>query len=398
MLSLLKACISACFEAKEQKDPEEAPSQNPPFIASEQRPHTAPQQGYGVPQQVQFPPLLHQTTVPEKAKPSGSWAQVAGNNVQTQHQQQTYFQVPQEQVEQYRKKPAHEQLYAPAASVSAAPSAQELQDLSQACHRLWSLDLNRLSPGQDYEIDCQGGKKVYQREDMAGNSLFTYVREEALARPTYARFLALLDNYKLAQGQAEQVTRQESEEQRAFIEEIARTAPIQYLHSYLASSGRGPQDMGEFKSVLHSLWFRLYGRGGGRGSSSAFEHVFVGEVKDTPEGREVSGFHNWVQFYLEESKGTVNYRGFILPRRRATELPDSQTQLLTVQFTWHGVLKEVTSSFIGVSPEFELALYTLCYYAGGEDNRVQMAQYEVNVKVYRLGQDKIGSAFPIVEE
>ena len=40
--------------------------------------------------------------------------------------------------------------------------------------------------------------------------------------------------------------------------------------------------------------------------------VFVGEVD---EGK-VVGFHNWIQFYLEERAGRVNYLGHLLPRGR----------------------------------------------------------------------------------
>jgi len=108
------------------------------------------------------------------------------------------------------------------------------------------------------------------------------------------------------------------------------------------------------------------------------------------------GFAIWDgwQFYVEEVKGTVNYQGFILPRRRG-EFPDAHTQLLTVQFDWNGVRKDQSSVLMGVSPEFEVALYTLCFYAGQEDNYVDLGPYRVNVKCYRLGQEKIGSAFPI---
>ena len=75
--------------------------------------------------------------------------------------------------------------------------------------------------------------------------------------------------------------------------------------------------------------------------------------------------------------------------------PDAHTQLLTVQFDWNGVRKDQSSVLMGVSPEFEVALYTLCFYAGQEDNYVDLGPYRVNVKCYRLGQEKIGSAFPI---
>ncbi|XP_020397294.1 poly(U)-specific endoribonuclease-B [Zea mays] len=199
------------------------------------------------------------------------------------------------------------------------------------------------------------------------------------------------------QGYKEVVTQQDKHEEIAFVDEIARTAPIKYLHRYLVQKGAVPQDYEDFKRMLTSLWFDLYGRGGNSSFSSAFEHVFVGEIKGRGQGEsEVSGFHNWIQFYLEEDKENVDYQGYIFPRRRG-ESPDSEIQLLTVQFEWHGVLKSVSSTLIGVSPEFEVALYTLCFFVGGEDNRVDIGPYSVNVKCYRLGNNKIGSAFPIAE-
>lgn len=41
--------------------------------------------------------------------------------------------------------------------------------------------------------------------------------------------------------------------------------------------------------------------------------VFVGEVD---EGK-VVGFHNWIQYYLEERAQRVNYLGYLLPRGRS---------------------------------------------------------------------------------
>ncbi|XP_063948936.1 uncharacterized protein LOC108222273 isoform X1 [Daucus carota subsp. sativus] len=40
--------------------------------------------------------------------------------------------------------------------------------------------------------------------------------------------------------------------------------------------------------------------------------------------------------------------------------PDSQTQLLTILSEWNGVIKSVSSTLVGLSPEFEPALYRLC--------------------------------------
>ena len=41
--------------------------------------------------------------------------------------------------------------------------------------------------------------------------------------------------------------------------------------------------------------------------SSGFEHVFVGETRS---GTEIIGFHNWLQFYLQEKHGHLDYKGY----------------------------------------------------------------------------------------
>ncbi|GLU05486.1 hypothetical protein SLE2022_225860 [Rubroshorea leprosula] len=292
------------------------------------------------------------------------------------------------------KRPPSEQEYCNEVEVGTnlKPSEEELADLSQACNRLWELDLNRLVPGKDYQIDVGEGKKVYQKEDMAEGSLFSWLNEDIFRRPTFSRFCSLLDNYNPDVGHKEVISPEERQEQTAFIEEISRTAPIKYLHKYLSLKGIISENYQDFKSMLATVWFDLHNRGGTSGSSSAFEHVFVGEIKQRDE-QEVCGFHNWLQFYLEEAKGRVDYQGFILPRRHG-EIPDSESQLLSIQFEWNGVLKSVSSTLIGVSPEFEIALYTLCFFTGREDNHIQLGSYPVNIKCYRFG-DRIGSVFPI---
>lgn len=129
---------------------------------------------------------------------------------------------------------------------------------------------------------------------MAEGSLFSWLSEDVFRRPTISRFCSLLDNYNPFQGHQEVVSSEEKQEQVAFIEEISRTAPIIYLYKYLSAKGIVSGDYQNFKRMIISLWFDLCGRGGTYGCSSAFEHVFVGEIKQREE-QEVSGFHNWLQ-------------------------------------------------------------------------------------------------------
>jgi hypothetical protein len=49
---------------------------------------------------------------------------------------------------------------------------------------------------------------------------------------------------------------------------------------------------------------------------------------------------------------------------------DDADRVLSVQFDWKGQRKPVTTLLVGTSPEFELALYTLCFVAGGQGTRL----------------------------
>jgi poly(U)-specific endoribonuclease len=86
-------------------------------------------------------------------------------------------------------------------------------------------------------------------------------------------------------------------------------------------------------------------------SHCIFNSVFVGEIRDD----KISGFHNWIQFCIEEKKGTVDYRGYIKPKSKTNADTDSNDHVLTLQFHWKGVEKQIGSIFIGVSPEWEMS-------------------------------------------
>ncbi|CAJ1969494.1 unnamed protein product [Cylindrotheca closterium] len=267
--------------------------------------------------------------------------------------------------------------------------------LSDAVQELWKLDVNRLTPDRDYSINVQGGKKPYWKEDQAEDPLFTSVDRRALNRPTYKTFVALLDNYTSQTGQAERVTSSERKENSDFLNAIMQTAPMQFCHKYLHAKipDKVSSSQNEFKKLLNKIWFDLYRRAGSL-DSSGFEHVFVGEVKNG----KISGFHNWIQLWMEEQKGDLDYRGYIKPRGRSEAVTDSNDHILTLQFSWHGVEKAVGTSFIGVSPEFEMALYSMCFLLGEEDNQVFLNtgtdEFELNIKCYTYNGDKIGTAFP----
>jgi hypothetical protein len=57
--------------------------------------------------------------------------------------------------------------------------------------------------------------------------------------------------------------------------------------------------------------------------NSRFEHVFVGEIDGSAANAPVSGFHNWVRYYLEEKAGRAVFQRWkgqtdvrIIPRKK----------------------------------------------------------------------------------
>ncbi|XP_027559352.1 poly(U)-specific endoribonuclease [Neopelma chrysocephalum] len=229
---------------------------------------------------------------------------------------------------------------------------RELVELSE---QLYGLDHNRARPG-DIALNPQhraGPGDTGHGRDLSPQPLYKHVNEELFSRPTYSSFIKLLDNYQRATGREEEVTAEELREQETFLGAAMGTELMRTLFAFLREKNRYDSEQ-EFLEDLKEMWFGLYSRGDGEQDSSGFEHVFSGEVK---KGK-VSGFHNWIRFYLLEKQGMVNYlsHNFDGPW-------DTFPRVLGLQFSWDGFHKEVGSAFIGSSPEFELGLYTLCFLA-----------------------------------
>eukprot|EP00923_Selenidium_pygospionis_P036915 GHVN01064673.1.p1 GENE.GHVN01064673.1~~GHVN01064673.1.p1 ORF type:complete len:384 (-),score=60.31 GHVN01064673.1:334-1485(-) len=273
------------------------------------------------------------------------------------------------------------------------------QSIERAVQHLWDLDDNRLTPDKDYFLNLQKGKKVYDTNVNAREHLFEKIEMTAQNKPTFRTFIELLDNYVPHTGVAEEdFTECEKMEIVDFLRAIGNTACMKYCHKYcVANNPQVPSNEKDFARLLYKIWFDFYRRGGVK-DSSGFEHVFVGELKNG----EVTGFHNWVQFYLEEKRGLVNYKGYIHPKSRNSAQTDSNDQVLTIQFDWHGVQKNVGTSFVGTSPEFEFAVYTLCFLCGKESNIVELNTgtdiFGLDIKCYKMATNKIGTCYPVALE
>ncbi|KAJ3089089.1 hypothetical protein HK102_007222 [Quaeritorhiza haematococci] len=260
--------------------------------------------------------------------PPKSWAAIAGANgnndiiiQQQQYEQKQYAEIQQQTTKtttMFTSQTTYSSTTFQIQSLSPEPTQRELSDLSEAIEKLWNIDYNRLQPGKDFELNIQNTTRISNGSDRAFEPLFKKVDPHIFRKyPTYSAFYALLDNYVATAGVRETDTPQERAEKRKFLDEFMKTAPGMYIHRYLVHKRLVSPDVEAFKMYLHDIWFKFYRRLANN-DSSAFEHCFVGEARD----EQVIGFHNWIQFFVQERKGHADYRGWIMPRRRSSKLAE----------------------------------------------------------------------------
>ncbi|NXQ62384.1 ENDUC protein, partial [Anthoscopus minutus] len=262
---------------------------------------------------------------------------------------------------------------------SRAVSDAELRELSE---QLLAADSNRAGPGQ-LELNLEGSGS-----DTAAPRLFSYVSPDLLARPTFSRLLALLDNYEPRTGRGETETAEEQREQKEFLDAVLDTPVLALLERFVLSKGLYPSAEA-FRADLHSMWFRLYSRSSGKAlDSSGFEHGQNGELKKG----EVSGCHNWVQLQALERAGQLEYLGYTWDGPW-TGFPD----VLSLQFRWDGYSKPRGSLLVGSSPEFDLALFTLCFLARPDRQcHISLGGQAATIQTYTWDKQRlVASAYPL---
>jgi poly(U)-specific endoribonuclease len=282
--------------------------------------------------------------------------------------------------------------------------------------KIWQSDANRFSvsvratdggwvnPEADILLDHQVKAAGDRWTDLAVRPLFNKVKESRFSEPIYQSMIKLFNNYVANYRDPEDFTSEEEGEISDFLNLLLASQPMKLAYKYITENLGKPITLDKFKEELRIIWFEPFTNYYGGDSTkycSGFEHVFVGEGKFNRDGGpgwgEISGYHNWVKFYLDESKGRINFLGtqYKLPGVSEVLNPD----VVTLQMTWilddmNGnpvaeIFKERGGFFVGTSPECEIALGTVAYYESVQDltvndrRSVSIQSGKYNLVMYR---------------
>lgn len=264
---------------------------------------------------------------------------------------------------------------------------EDLEKLSEALYIKESNNANRY-----ITINLQKQTTSSSPTDQAPQPLLT-VNPEAFQIPTIQRVLSIFDNYQLDTQTNEHINPAQRQEESLLVDTFLSTNVMSAAMRFLADKEFIRQDYYEYKDILRRIWFNLFSRGKGKIGSTGFEHIFMAETKQVDSGIEVLGLHNWIFFNAEEIKNHIDYLGYI----KKIDL-GNKGFIIKMHAKFNGFDKPVTTVFVGTSPELEMALYTVCFYARPDGNcPVSLGGTKFNIITHKFryrGKDLIGTAYP----
>ncbi|CAJ0596020.1 unnamed protein product [Cylicocyclus nassatus] len=272
-------------------------------------------------------------------------------------------------------------------------SDKEIKKLSK---EMRATDDNKALSGQVI-INLQN---KYNRKSGTG-VFFERVDPKLFERPTFKAFLDMTDNFnpnpKVREPQVS--LKEEQREVDAFLTAALNSKPWQIFYRFLNMKGlKHAENRNVFRKWIEQIWFEHYSRSRGEVlDSSGFEHVFIGEFKTAKKKKKiVNGLHNWIRFYQLEQDASENFY--------YKEYKDHRKNILAaLRYSWRGAEKPLGSMFVGTSPEYDMAIFTLCFLARPDKRNCNIVIDECVVKIQthtlnQEGKSYVGSAFPLIDK
>ncbi len=225
--------------------------------------------------------------------------------------------------------------------------------------------------------------------------LFAEVQIPAHKRPTYELCKALFDNYRLDQTKAEDTTPAEAREILALLDAVTDSAAMQAAREHVEARSGRTLSRDAWQEALYRIWFRPFDLGRNL-DLSGFEHVVVGEQK----GPDVSGYHFWYKYYLDDLgvlsgeddidwDGT-RYNGHRRPDGRLGQQGRTVPEVVTLSYRWDAfdaeagvrrpLVQPIGGFWVGCSVEGLMALGTARFFERGRvEATINGARYEIDL-------------------
>ncbi|VDP32851.1 unnamed protein product [Schistosoma curassoni] len=202
---------------------------------------------------------------------------------------------------------------------------EDNKELSEFYTKLYKEDENKVRPDIDYKLNLQ--EHIDQFDpfvDLSPDPLFEYVNEDIFkTRPIFSKFIALLDNYDPQVDMTEMVTG-EDEEEDDFINELLKTKIMKMTYDFLVEKQKISGGIDVFGKFLKDLWFKRY-----KLSRSTIKIELISEI----------GFAR-----IPIASSTLH------------------EHLITIEYLDENKYKKPMGSvFVGSSPEFDIAIYTVTF-------------------------------------
>lgn len=273
----------------------------------------------------------------------------------------------------------------PALSVEEAVSRAG-NSIQRAASLLWELDENRLRPTVDYSLDLQHAASGSAPGNVAARRLFRFLSPQVWKRRTFGTFRTLLNRYDPRSISVDTI-----DDELDFLVAISETPCIRFVREWLVANGMVESTcMEDFCCLLMGMWFTEHPGKKSVSQPTGFQHVFCGEINGR---RHLSGLHNFVRVYLEEQQGNLHYMGYMSTREDSPSSPLSSQHMLKIRFGLHGHEKRMSSMFFGVSPEFEVGLYSLITLSGKSRIVTNLGSHRAQIKAVGV-EGRVRTAYP----
>ena len=191
--------------------------------------------------------------------------------------------------------------------------------------------------------------------------LFAQVQPYVFTRSTFLALLDVFEVFHQRRGQIGEYTVDERGKIEKLLDVVDRTPVMRRARAEAAKL----EDLTDesWRRHMWNIWFQRHPTS----PKCGFEHVFVGEATEDLQGRGVvGGLHNWVKFYLEEQRGAARYLGARYKGRTSVSEGALNPYFVSGRFTWDlegkHLIKDVGGFFVGVSPEWQLAIATTAFF------------------------------------